>query len=266
MSVFAGPNVIDSGLILHYDVTNVKDGTNQNTLTNLASNDYNGFRAFTSGTTTVEGITYNRVDLAYKTANGIVFEPKPPLPANRDSPTYYGTGGNWYEVNYDIAWRTNDFTWIVWVYFDSFKAGGLSNEVTEVYVLDWKSQNGRNTSFRSSLAGIPSINYRITTDPFSTFSVSSEKALYFENKWNFMCVRRQSNTVQFFSGLDKSSSLSYTTDMEVADNLGIGWGADIDYNWRTLDGTIGPIQIYNRALTDNEIQQNFNAQRSRFGL
>ena len=32
------------------------------------------------------------------------------------------------------------------------------------------------------------------------------------------------------------------------------------------DGAIGPVRIYNRALTDDEVLQNFNAQKSRFGL
>ena len=81
-----------------------------------------------------------------------------------------------------------------------------------------------------------------------------------------MCVRRSSGVVNFFNGTTKSSDLSFTINYEVADDLGIGWGADIDYQWRTLDGIIGPIQIYSRALSDTEIQQNFEAIRGRYGV
>ena len=35
---------------------------------------------------------------------------------------------------------------------------------------------------------------------------------------------------------------------------------------QTLDGNIPIAQVYNRALTDAEVTQNFNAQKSRFGL
>jgi hypothetical protein len=33
-----------------------------------------------------------------------------------------------------------------------------------------------------------------------------------------------------------------------------------------LKGSISTVQVYNRALSLNEIQQNFNAQRTRFGV
>ena len=81
-----------------------------------------------------------------------------------------------------------------------------------------------------------------------------------------MCVRRSSSVVKFFNGITSSAELSFNVNYEVANKLGIGWGSDIDYQWRTLDGTIGPIQIYNRALPDTEIQQNFNALRGRYGI
>jgi hypothetical protein len=33
-----------------------------------------------------------------------------------------------------------------------------------------------------------------------------------------------------------------------------------------LDALVGPVSVYNRALTTQEIQQNFNALRGRFGI
>ena len=265
MSLGHGSSIVRSGLLIHYDSINVKDSLGDNGLKNLASNLYDGTRNYTSGTTTVEGVTYNRVDLAYKSSQGLVFDPKPPLPENKDNSLYYQQGGNWYQSSYSVPWGTNDFTWIVWVYFNSFRGGGLSNESTTPYILDWKRSSGQQSSFRADF-GVPSVGYRITTSPFTTTSASSDKVLYSEDTWNFMCVRRQAGNIQFFNGFDKSGSISFNVNFEVANNLGIGWGADIDYQWRTLDGIIGPIQIYNRSLTDVEIQQNFNSYRGRYSI
>ena len=46
-------------------------------------------------------------------------------------------------------------------------------------------------------------------------------------------------------------------------DLWIGW---MQYKGGTLDGKIYNARIYNRALSATEIQQNYNAQKSRFGL
>jgi hypothetical protein len=43
-------------------------------------------------------------------------------------------------------------------------------------------------------------------------------------------------------------------------------GQDTASSLRCFIGDIGPVMFYNRALTSNEITQNFNAQRGRFGI
>ena len=39
-----------------------------------------------------------------------------------------------------------------------------------------------------------------------------------------------------------------------------------DFLARYLDGNVGAVRLYNRALSAAEILQNYNAQKSRFGL
>lgn len=46
----------------------------------------------------------------------------------------------------------------------------------------------------------------------------------------------------------------------------IGYSSDYDGADRTFEGSVGPLMIYERTLTDNEVLQNFNAHKSRFGL
>lgn len=61
------------------------------------------------------------------------------------------------------------------------------------------------------------------------------------------------------------SSSSYTKGLSITNvNLTIGC-TDVG-GGRPMKGKIALVMVYNRELTDNEIQQNFNAMRGRFGL
>ena len=47
--------------------------------------------------------------------------------------------------------------------------------------------------------------------------------------------------------------------------VNIGYGSSSSFGV-SLDGSLGPCMMYDRALTQEEIQQNYNALKSRFGL
>ena len=65
------------------------------------------------------------------------------------------------------------------------------------------------------------------------------------------------------NGVILTSGGGYFTTMGVTTSAKIGSYA-IDTNF--FPGRIGVFQIYNRALSATEITQNYNAQKSRFGL
>lgn len=65
---------------------------------------------------------------------------------------------------------------------------------------------------------------------------------------------------QFLNGTKTTASTSGVTANQT-NGLQIGWEAD----GRQYSGGIASIQIYDRALTDAEVTQNYNAFRSRFG-
>ena len=72
-----------------------------------------------------------------------------------------------------------------------------------------------------------------------------------------------SNMKIYINGsLDQTKARSGTIPTNSA-NLGIGHDGA---NSLTFDGKIAASSIYNRALTLSEVQQNFNAQRGRFGI
>ena len=58
----------------------------------------------------------------------------------------------------------------------------------------------------------------------------------------------------------KSGTITYgSEDVLIGD---LGYSSDLGFDW---DGKIGPILVYDKALTTSEITQNYNAQKSRFG-
>tara|TARA_A100001015_G_C14720949_1_gene605875 strand:+ start:79 stop:774 length:696 start_codon:yes stop_codon:yes gene_type:complete len=65
---------------------------------------------------------------------------------------------------------------------------------------------------------------------------------------------------EFKSSLAKAGPIVYSSS-----NTEIGHIGD-DYNGYYVTGNMGPIQIYNRALSASEILHNYNALKGRFGL
>jgi len=86
------------------------------------------------------------------------------------------------------------------------------------------------------------------------------------NVWKQFVLTRSSGVLTFY--LNSVSSGTYSTDTEdyYAKNLtgkyNLGGGRTIYF----FKGNIAQVSIYNRALTAQEIQQNFNALRGRFGI
>jgi hypothetical protein len=68
------------------------------------------------------------------------------------------------------------------------------------------------------------------------------------------------------TGLSRTSSGSPTGFVGVMNNVTIGKGFHLGGAERIFTGRVSNTQIYNRALTAAEVQQNFNATRSRYGI
>ena len=62
-----------------------------------------------------------------------------------------------------------------------------------------------------------------------------------------------------------STNLDGGAKTNPTDNFGIGGEGDAAYSYPFL-GNIAVVMLYDRVLTSTEITQNFNAQRSRFGI
>jgi hypothetical protein len=83
--------------------------------------------------------------------------------------------------------------------------------------------------------------------------------------WNFITHTYYGTTVSLFCNAVFSNSVNLGVPLNTENSsLVIGKGIYAGYDY--FSGSVGALQIYNRALTQQEILQNYNATKSRFGL
>jgi hypothetical protein len=108
------------------------------------------------------------------------------------------------------------------------------------------------------------LNYGLTLSANNISSVTADGTIT-TTRWNFVCVSFSSATTKFYINgvLDSTKTASFSS-FTPSGKLKIGRRA---FNTSSIfSGSIGMVMIYNKVLTDNEILQNYNSQKSRFGL
>jgi hypothetical protein len=71
-----------------------------------------------------------------------------------------------------------------------------------------------------------------------------------------------SGSALYLNGRKVNATDTQSFDEDIGKNYRIGTRYTTSAPWK---GYMGPIFIYNRALTDEEVRQNFEAHRGRFG-
>lgn len=99
-----------------------------------------------------------------------------------------------------------------------------------------------------------------------SFNLELPTGLLPQNTWyNIAVTRKTDNTFDFYyNGVKQTLRGGGTTPVSASYNISIV-GA-ISGGGRYWNGNMSQILIYNRALTSDEILQNYNATKSRFGL
>jgi hypothetical protein len=107
-------------------------------------------------------------------------------------------------------------------------------------------------------------NYGLTLSANNISSVTADGTIT-TTKWNFISTTFSSATTKFYiNGILDSTKTASFSSFTPSGKLKIGRRA---FNTSSIfSGSIGMVMIYNRVLTDSEILQNYNAQKSRFGL
>lgn len=88
--------------------------------------------------------------------------------------------------------------------------------------------------------------------------------------WNVASFVRNGTSISFYvNGSFINTNTGLTAPTPTPTNLGIGAaraGTGVGTTAQDLYGRIASVKIYNRALTANEVAQNFHATRGRYGL
>ena len=106
----------------------------------------------------------------------------------------------------------------------------------------------------------------LTGENFGTYvgpsAVNSSFVIPDDGTWHHYIMYRDGSTVYFYVDGESKGSFTQSTTLSSGTNTRIGSRGNT--NAQSWQGTIGPIKIYNRALTAAEILQNYNAHKDRF--
>jgi hypothetical protein len=160
--------------------------------------------------------------------------------------------------NPNLPSRNSAFTKSVWVY--SGYKGNSTNGHPNIISWGSNSTNNKNGLALQSTAGNAEILHWFFANDYSC-SISD-----ITNTWANVTVTYNPPTLIFYVNAVSQSTQTVTGTPNVSGsiNLEIGrFGTLTNYNF---SGSIANVQVYNRALSASEIQQNYNALKSRFGL
>ena len=217
-----------------------------------------------------------------------------------DSSSYPGSGTTWY----DLSGNGNNGTLVNGPTYSSANGGSLvfdgvndyigitNNDLykfsnTQAFSLNlWvrcTATAGGSVMFAFVLAGVRGYYFTIDVNELRTNSflfdywdggpfrgIQGNNNSITMNTWVMLTATSASNSVNDMKVYQNGVLTSYT-------NRGTGTPSTINYDTLTMrigsgdnggyfTGNIAQVSIYNKALTASEIQQNFNARKSRYGL
>lgn len=125
--------------------------------------------------------------------------------------------------------------------------------------------DGRNNGGQWFLSNYTSDNINWTETLTYNFSGTYNAAdSAFINQWHHMVATSDAaGSKLYIDGTEVTAINSTSADEDFGKNYRIGTRYTTSSPWT---GYMGPIYFYNRAITASEVAQNFNAQRSRFGI
>jgi hypothetical protein len=228
MGVYAGPEIVENGLVLALDAGNRKSYSGSGTTwTDLSGNGNNG--------TLTNGPTYsssNGGSVVFDGTNDYVITTRP---------SSITTGGNISICMY-AKWTT--------------KSGNTISDIQILLDNNHTGTQGFVIQDRPDLSGKP---LTASGNLSSTFTVG-------DGNWHFIAITISGTTearMYIDGSLNHSTSNTGSGIRTVQPNISIGYWQN---GGRYLNGNVAQVSIYNRALTAAEVQQNFNALRGRFGI
>ena len=240
MALGHGPTVVTNGLVLALDAADRNSYPGSGTTwTDLSGNNNTG--TLTNGPT-------------YSSANGgsIVF----------DGTNDYLTAGS-------APSGTDLFTLSIWVYFNTNISGNFGGTTNYGCVLFSGNSSGTMELFiltNGLVAGPP---YQITLSAYGTAPTGSctisNINMPIQRYHNIVAVRDGSASQKLYLNGDLLTTGNLSNSFNTATLHVAGAPSQPTYSGH-LNGRIGNVLRYNRALSAAEVSQNFNALRGRFGI
>jgi hypothetical protein len=238
MALFHSPSIVTSGLVLCLDAGNPKSYPGSGTTwTDLSGNGNNG--TLTNGPT-------------YSSTNG-------------GSLSFDGTD-DYVSIPYTSTLApTSQITFSAWAFLSDWNISGdrriLSKTQSGGYQIGLNEPTFMTDGFLGALVYAGGA-YRIVKVSRSTISSGWHNLSFtFDGRYFIMYIDG-SNVNTYDHGSNITISYSTNNHFLVGAEPGAGTAVDGAY-W---NGSISQVQVYNRALSAAEIQQNFNALRGRFGI
>lgn len=226
MGISYNTSIVRDGLVLHLDAANTKSYTGSGTVWKDLSGNGN------------DGTLVNGVGYSADNKGAMVFD------GVNDRVSLSAVNSNYFSAQF-------------WVKYSNFKSGNA----------------GYATISNASSTNNGFMIYQATSSPYNrltafvcTPSITSVASitLLSTNTWYNFTVTYDGSFIKIYlnSALDNSvAKTGFMTPNPVWLNIG-----RVYYNNSYFAGSISNVQIYNRALSAAEIQQNFNATRGRYGI
>ena len=242
MAIHDNPRIVTNGLVLHLDAANIRSYPGSGTAwTDMSGNGKDG--------TLTNGPTFNA-----NNSGSIVF----------DKVNDYVILSNSYSSP-SLPTGSSSRTLI-----SCFKTGASITAPYYEHILHYGTAN-LNQAYGLALFNIASSFYIANhtwsgTSYFTNFAVSTNTIYYVAVTYNDSSTPRNTffvNGIFGTTGFGQFKSADYSINTGSAENLYLGCRISPA---EFFGGSIYFVQIYNRALTQAEIRQNFNATRGRFGI
>lgn len=246
MSVYGGPDIITDGLVLHLDAANRKSfppGGTSIYWYDLSGNDHDAVAGSRGAIPTADsgptgGFTFDGAD-DYMSVGGISGDF-----SNLTVMVWFNPGSitnheNVLDCNYSYNGVTGNI--------------GPRLEMSSVGALRWifSASTTNNSSFNGP--------YAVTAGNFN----QSPNA----NKWHFTAFTWDGTYGRtYYNDSGPVQTTSSTSWVEEITNVVIGKGFHLGGTERAFTGKVANIQIYNTTLSADEIRQNYNALKGRYGL
>jgi hypothetical protein len=236
--MYTGPSIVTDGMVLSLDAANTKSYVSGSTVwRDMSGNNYSG--SLTNGPT-------------FNSANGgsIVFD---------------GID-DYVDCNSTVVNLNSSFTFASWVQTPS----NLSNNSSFRRLIGRGDNNSAFTGeWAATSYNLLGNGFAFEIDDDVTKSGPFGNIIITPNTWYYVIgVANRTNALSLYINgiLDNSTADNTSLNINPPYNLYIGSQRSNNAPSFFLNGKIALNQVYNKALTPQEIAQNYNAQKSRFGL